>query len=137
MVVPRNVENNLPKGTHVFGRPVTVFVFREFLRGFHKVVPHVRQVVSPSKCSGGDLACRSSPLIFLILLIVLGKPRNSHERQGATQADSWQEPHDFTLHRNRLSELIERLRTCLAQAKLLAAISLDGSWTDTPRGSGP
>src|SRR6266849_2605831 len=109
MVVPCNVEDNFPKGPHIFGRPITVLVFRKFLRGFHKVVPYVRQVMSPSKCSGSDLPRRSSPLIFLILLILLGKPRNSHECQGATQADSWQEPHHFTLHRNRLSEVSESL----------------------------
>src|SRR5713226_164247 len=89
MVDTRNVHDDFAKGPHFFGWPVVVPVFRELLRGFHKVVPYVGQVVSPSKCSGGDLARRSSPLIFLILLILLGKPRNSHERQGATQADSW------------------------------------------------
>src|SRR5258708_20122000 len=87
MVVPRNVEDNLPKGTHVVGWPVPILVFGKLLRGFHKVVPYVRQVVSPRECSGGDLAPPSHPLIFLILFILLGQPRtrkNKGLERGAT-----------------------------------------------------
>src|SRR2546427_6703027 len=83
-----NVHNNLAEGPCVFIRPVVVLVFRKFFCGLHKVVPYVGQVVSPSKCSGCDLASRSSSLICLILLILLGKPRSSYERQSATEADS-------------------------------------------------
>src|SRR5258708_14449067 len=102
MVIPSNVHDDLPKGPRLFGCPVTILVLWKLFGGFHEVIPHIRQAVSPSKCSGSGLALRLRSLLLTVLFL-LGKPRYSQERQGATQANNCEESLHFILHRNQLS----------------------------------
>src|SRR5437879_2022545 len=89
MVVPSNVHDDFRKGSHIVGWSVTVFVFRKFLCGFHKMILHVRQILPPSPCSDGDLARCSRRLLlaFRVSLVLLGQPRNNHEQAPRTSGE--------------------------------------------------